>query len=288
LLDELGEMHTYCRPAGSRAERQFITRYVAPLPGAVCDAYGNWHVEVGESTTLFSCHTDTVHGRSGRQRVELDRAGRLGLTAGRRRACLGADDTAGVFLCRQMIRRGIPGRYIFHAGEEIGCVGSSALAADPARPLARYQAAVAFDRGGTTDVITHQCGQETCSPAFAAALAAALGLGYTPSPHGIYTDTREYADLIPECTNLSVGYTGAHSPAETLDVGHVAALLAAVCALEWAALPIDRDPAAEAAGDAWEAGEESLQPWWMTDDRAFLTSDWRDIQGALQALRGRR
>jgi len=284
-LDTLIDMHTYCRPANSRTERQFIRRYIAPLPGAAADPWGNWHVTIGAAPTiLFSCHTDTVHQRGGRQRIRLA-DGILTLDAPGRSTCLGADDSAGVFLCREMIRRGIPGHYVFHNSEEIGCLGSRALAADPGGPLEGIRAAVAFDRGGHTDVITHQCGRRTCSEDFAGALAAALGHGYQPSDRGIYTDTREYADLVPECTNVSVGYTGAHSPAEALDVAHVGCLLAAVCALDWTRLPIARTPAPEALDDwpdTWPPDDRPIDRDWP---REFLEADWQAIDDAIESLR---
>src|SRR3546814_793550 len=68
--------------------------------------------------------------------------------------------------------------------------------------------------------------------AFATNLASALnrqnsGFRYAPDDTGVYTDTNEYAGIVPECTNLSVGYQRQHGPRETLDVVHCEQLLEA-------------------------------------------------------------
>src|ERR1019366_6093943 len=79
-LGTLLDMLTYCRPAGSGAESAFIARFVATLPGAVVDPFGNWHVIIGTSPILWSCHTDTVHDTSGRQTVHVAADGVVGLS----------------------------------------------------------------------------------------------------------------------------------------------------------------------------------------------------------------
>lgn len=276
LIQTLADMHTYCRPAGSATEREFCARYIAPLPGAYQDTFGNWHVQVGDAPVLWSAHTDTVHWNDGRQRVAIDKNGRLRLhrKERRKRACLGCDDTVGVFILIEMVKVGIPGRYVFHYGEEVGCIGSSALALRHADWLQSFDMAIAFDRGGTRDVITHQLGQRAASDAFGAALAAQLnadpacGLSFVLSDRGVYTDTNEYAELIPECTNLSVGYEHAHSSAECVDINHVLCLLAALCGIDTAQLPIERDPSV--IEPTWPVKTTASKPsgslWWKDDD----------------------
>ncbi len=245
-LTTLLDMHTYMRPAGSVAEGQFIDRYIRPLPNAERDPFGNWHVSVGDSAILWSCHTDTVHRTSGRQRVHLGANGLLELAHSSKSNCLGSDDTAGVFLCREMILRGIPGHYMFHYGEERGGIGSSALAEEYPEFLQQFTSAIALDRQGTSDVITYQGWGRTASDTFAGSLAdilnAAGDLAYAASDHGIYTDTAEYQHLIPECTNLSVGYKFAHSALECLDTNHVIRLLHALCSVTSDQLTIARSP----------------------------------------------
>lgn len=239
-LMRLIEMHTYQRPAGSRHERKFINRYLVPL-GCRSDAFGNFFVIIGDKPRIvWSAHTDTVHRFSGKQRVALDASGVLSSVTG---DCLGADDTAGVFILCEMIRRKIPGRYVFHYGEEKGCIGSRSLIASAPEWLDGIDAVIALDRKSTDDVITHQCGSRTCSDAFAQALADYLnasGLQYAPSDWGLFTDSAEYAEDVAECTNLSIGYSGAHSARETLNTNHVLALLDCLCGLDTTTLPITR------------------------------------------------
>jgi len=115
--------------------------------------------------------------------------------------------------------------------------------------LRQFSRAVAFDRKGTGSIITHQFCGRTCSDEFAADLAeklAAAGLaGYKKDSGGTFTDTANYADVIPECTNVSVGYELEHTKEETLDLHHVVALAAAVVAIDWEALVTKRDPAVD-------------------------------------------
>jgi hypothetical protein len=85
------------------------------------------------------------------------------------------------------------------------------------------------------------------SDVFCQALASALNehndnLMYSPDDTGVYTDTAEFTDDIPECTNISVGYYNEHGDRENLDIVHFAALAIAVAKLDWEALPTDRDP----------------------------------------------
>ena len=250
LLDLL----SYARPSGSTTELAFRERFIEGIPGAYLDAFRNIHVAVGESRTLFSCHTDTATRHEGRQTLTY-RGGTVGLSKRAKCSgftCLGADDTAGVFVMLEMIGARFPGHYIFHHAEECGGIGSSNLAEfDNEWLSASFDHAVAFDRRGTTDVITHQ-GLRCCSDTFARALATQLNranttFDYAPSCMGIFTDTANYVDDIPECTNLSVGYYREHTNAETLDVDHVLALSDAAQQIDWATLPVDRDPVAEHA-----------------------------------------
>lgn len=251
-LSTLLDMLTYCRPAGSEGDRAFRQAFLAPLPGAYVDQFNNYHVQVGsaEAPILFSTHTDSVHWKSGRQTVAYNsQTGMVKLSRRSRRhsSCLGADDAAGCYLLMELIKAGIPGRYIFHFGEECGGIGSSALVRHHHDWLRQFSYAVAFDRRGTADVITHQAGMRCCSQDFAYALSDALGqtgtLDYLPSSHGIFTDTANYLDTIPECTNISVGYYDEHRRDERLNVAHLMALRNVIVSLDWTSLPVKRDPA---------------------------------------------
>jgi hypothetical protein len=283
---ELIAMHTYARPHGSATDRAFCGRWIYPL-GAVEDAHGNLHVIVARpdgtaSAVLWSCHTDTVHWRDGRQRVRCDKTGRLSLARREKRKqnCLGADDTVGVWLAVNLIRAKVPGHYVFHYGEEQGCIGSSALADQNPPWLSDIKFAIAFDRKGTGDVITHQMGRRTASDTFARSLAEQLnahGLEYAPSEYGLFTDTEHYAGTVPECTNVSIGYSEAHGHTESVDTNHALQLLAALCHIDEDALLCKRTPSV----DVWrtwtsmDAGKDR-QPWpesWAQADRAALVQE---------------
>jgi hypothetical protein len=275
-LSVLLEMLTYSRPAGSETEIAFIDRFVRPLPNAEIDPFRNWHVTIGDSPILWSCHTDTVHRNDGRQGIRHDpTTGTIALSnrAKKRRngsSCLGADDTAGVFLCHQMISAGVPGHYVFHFGEERGGIGSADLANERPDLVSGSRFAIALDRQGFGDVITHQSAGRCCSDVFAQSLADQLnrsGLTFAPCDSGIFTDTANYTDTIGECTNLSVGYFHAHSRSETLNAGFLETLFYALCEIDPAGLGEDR-----------QAGE--IDP----HDRGFCWRGWREISSSSSPL----
>jgi len=184
---------------------------------------------------------------------------------------LGADDTAGCFIMCELARRRIPGVYVWHSGEEMGCVGSRALVARGGDWLRTIHAVIALDRHGTQDIITHQMCRRTASDTFAVELGVrleSLGLDYMPSVHGAYTDSEVYASIVPECTNLSVGYNGEHGPNEYLDVRHTLALLDALSDLPQD-LPVERTPAPDDMG--W--GESGCWSGGRFYDREFPSDD---------------
>lgn len=233
------EMLSYCRPAGSVSEQLFIDRYISPL-GCLPDAFGNMILRVGTAPVLFSCHTDTVHRMDGRQKVTY-KDGWASLPLSSKSNCLGADDCAGVFIMSEMIRAGVEGLYIFHREEEMGGFGSHHIASETPELLQGIRYAIAFDRKGQRDVIDHQFGQVCCSRTFGAALASAIGMGYGLAD-GTFTDTANYKGIIPECTNISVGYEHEHRIAERLDVLFLCALVERLKRIDWTGLPVERDP----------------------------------------------
>jgi hypothetical protein len=56
------------------------------------------------------------------------------------------------------------------------------------------------------------------------------------------TDTAEFTDIIPECTNISCGYYSEHTEKEHLDMRHFAQLAKSILLIDWDALPTSRDP----------------------------------------------
>jgi hypothetical protein len=112
--------------------------------------------------------------------------------------------------------------------------------------LSQFDRAIAFDRRGIDSVITHQGYGRCCSDSFAQALADELSSGnvlmYLGDDTGVYTDTAEFVDTIPECTNISIGYMHEHTQKEELNIHHFTSLAEAVLTVAWDALPTDRDP----------------------------------------------
>lgn len=245
-LDTIRAMFSYMRPAGSPAEQAFVDRFLTPL-GFKRDPFNNLWLQIGEAPTiLWSSHVDTVHYMSGTQAVRLSPDNHLRLAKKAKAGssnCLGADCTAGVWLMTEMVKAGIEGLYVIHHGEEKGCIGSRALARWEEAPMffRGINAAIAFDRMGYGDVVTHQMGRRTASDAFAFSLAKVLGSGYAPDDSGVYTDTNEYAGLVPECTNVSVGYFGQHGRSESQNVEFLIALRDALLVADWSQLVIARD-----------------------------------------------
>ncbi|MEY2699415.1 MAG: hypothetical protein RIQ52_170 [Pseudomonadota bacterium] len=199
-------------------------------------------VTVGNAgDTLYCCHLDTVHASAGCQAVVAGEfPDSLVTTDGE---CLGADDGAGVWLLLEMVAAQVPGTYLFHLGEEIGCLGSRWMVEHQASWLRQFRRAVSFDRPGTSDVITHFGGQRGCSDDFARNCCDALSVRLQPyvlKPYqrGGSTDVRHYIGLIPECTNISTGYFCQHGSQEWLDVRYIKAMRDAMIAVG-------------KAGDAW-------------------------------------
>jgi len=239
-FEAISSMLTYCRPANSPTEARFIERFLKPL-GVTRDKFGNYFLKIGEAPTiLWSSHTDSVHHRDGMQALDFDGT-YLKLTADSKSNCLGSDDAAGMWIMSEMIKAKVPGLYVFHYAEEIGCVGSRAIASKNPSFLSGIKAAVAFDRKGIDSVITHQKSR-CCSDTFGFSIAEQLPKRFKLDPTGILTDTKQYMKLVPECTNLSVGYYDEHRPNERLDVKHLIELRNHMINIDASKLVIERDP----------------------------------------------
>jgi len=283
----LAAMLRYRRPHNSKTERKFINRFLRPL-GVIEDDFGNLMLEIGDNPRVMFCaHTDTVHRSGGKQECSAaEGSGLVRLHPDERISnCLGADNTAGVWLLMELIKAGTPGLYVFHRGEECGGLGSRWIAEHTPGVLAGIEIAIAFDRRGTTSVITHQFGGRTCSDAFANSFIAASCMPLRKDDGGTFTDTASYSDLISECTNISVGFDHEHSPRETLDVCHLAKLLASLLSLDWSSLVAARDPREPdeedrfnyftGVGDRW-----GTHSGWLDDDAYdFPATSERKRQG---------
>ena len=229
---------------GERLMLDWITEHLPKGVGYSVDGIGNLHVDMRQdmtNRTLFVAHVDTVHHSDGPNKIRKTK--HKWYASG---APLGADDGAGIALLMQLITRGVAAYYIFTVGEECGGHGAKYLAQHNEALLKQFDRAIAFDRRGIDSVITHQGWGRCCSDVFADALADALNqderLMYLADSTGVYTDTAEFVDVIPECTNLSCGYQFEHSDREELDVQHLVTLANRICAIDWDSLPVDRDP----------------------------------------------
>lgn len=206
------------------------------------DEHGNYIYTIGKSRSIFAAHLDTVSSKHVpvTHVIEGDTIKTDGTTT------LGADDKAGVAILIWMMKHNIPGNYYFFIGEEVGCIGSG-LSAKNGIFKGKYDRIISFDRRGTTSIITHQSWSRSCSDAFADGLCkelnkSGLDLAYIKDDGGVYTDSAEYVDLIPECTNVSVGYYREHTTSEHQDINHLINLSVACLGVEWENLPTERDP----------------------------------------------
>jgi hypothetical protein len=240
-----------------RISRKFkqLTRFTYPhgtetgllkyLPtGYKEDGLGNYYLQIGETSTMFTCHLDTACSYS--KKVNHIEEGGFIKTDGT--TILGADDKAGMTVMLYMIEKGVPGLYYFFVGEEVGCVGSGKLSNKWSEyEFSNYiKKVISFDRRGTDSVITEQMFGVCCSNEFASELSNQLNLAnkefnFSPDPTGIYTDSAKFMDLVSECTNISVGYYNEHSTNEKQDINFLRKLCQAVCKVDWENLPIVRD-----------------------------------------------
>lgn len=248
------------------------------------------HVDGQFSTTLFSSHIDTVDDSKHTAPHVIEEHNNTLHTDGT--SILGADCGAGVWLMLQMIDYAIPGTYVFTVGEEVGGIGAAGLAEEDWEFLHRHDRAVAFDRGRTNSVITHQAGGRCCSDTFAQALSDELNkhndeLMFSPDDSGVYTDTAEWTHIIPECTNISIGYDHQHTYAESLDLAHLDRLMDAAMLVDWDALPCDRDPNKVDVDNRWSDWTSRAPRGWdkiEADDHyeplnldTLANKDWEDI-----------
>lgn len=244
------EILSWKRPYDSATEEHFARHYLDVIAGCERDSFGNRHIKVpladgSPSRILWSSHIDTCHHDEGYQRLAVkedeDEILYVCVQNIREGNCLGADDGTGVWMMLEMIKAGKPGYYLFHRGEERGCMGSKWIVENTPTIFGEIDAAIALDRRDFSNVITHQGSERGCSEAFAEYIASHLP-NYKPDPTGMYTDTKQYFRLIPECTNLSVGYQNQHGPLERQYLGFAASLLEHLIELPVEDAPIKRNP----------------------------------------------
>lgn len=193
--------------------------------------------------------------------------------------CLGADDGIGVWIMLAMIEAGVAGTYVFHRAEEVGGHAAQAMSHVEKEFLKEHTMAVAFDRPRYNEVIIHQGGSICASAKFGQALAKALNdadpdgiFEFETSTRGVFTDTKVYRGIIPECVNIGVGYEHQHTQKEFQDYAHALALRDACIKLNWDALPIDRDPSTVA--NEWNGSNRGRYNGGMWSDDRDMGNTW--------------
>lgn len=213
--------------------------------GLTKDQYGNYYKIIGNSDTVFTSHLDTACRKQ--EPVTLVSMMKNGqeiiMTDGT--TVLGADDKAGVSVMLYMMAHNVPGIYYFFIGEEVGGVGSGKVADNflsfPFLKGAKKM--VSFDRRNYYSVITAQYGAECCSDEFAQSLCDELnksGLKLNLDPTGVFTDSANFIEYIPECTNVSVGYFNEHTHNEIQNMNYLIRLAEACVKVNWDRLVISR------------------------------------------------
>lgn len=223
------------------------------------DAHGNIVVDnlgssSAQSRVMFTSHTDSIHRNATHTTQKLKRDGdivTIDLAKTPESTCLGADDSTGNYIMLRLLQAGVKGVYVFFRDEEIGGLGSSYFATNPkAIPLIEQLThCISFDRIGYDSIITHQSCGRCASDMFADELGKRIKaadptgtLDLFADPTGSFTDSANFADLISECSNISVGYFKQHTVKESQDIGFVEKLTTALEKVDWETLPAHRDP----------------------------------------------
>lgn len=234
------------------------------IPDLQRDVIGNYHIIIGDSETLFTCHLDNycktkekvnhvigAYDYSGKEPVFIENK-KGNIIATDKTTVLGGDNKAGVTILLYLIEQGVPGHYCFFIGEESavsggGCFGSGVFAYNYKNLIENKKRAIAFDRRATGSIITRQAAQPCCSDEFGNHLVdlfAKQGMEMKKDPTGYYTDTSSFLEIIPECTNISSGVYNEHTKEEFQDIEYLEAMAIAASKIDWESLPSVREPKA--------------------------------------------
>lgn len=210
------------------------------------DKFGNYFINIGVSKTMFCGHLDTYSKKYEKvyHIIEGDIISTNGTTV------LGGDDKAGITIMLKMIENNIPGLYYFFRGEEgvtspTGTWGSKQALKEYKDIFKSYERCIAFDRRGFKSIISKQMYTQCCSDEFVNSLSLEFkktGMDYIDDKTGMWCDSGVFMELIPECTNISVGYLSEHTFNETQDIKHLEELCNACIKINWEELPVKRDP----------------------------------------------
>jgi hypothetical protein len=92
-----------------------------------------------------------------------------------------------------------------------------------------------------------------------------------PDDGGLFTDTANYTRLIPECTNISVGYEGAHTVLERQSISHALALREALFKIDVSQFVCERNPRT-CQDSRWSLLEDSK------GSAAIIDGPWDDYE----------
>lgn len=214
----LKDLYCIFSPSTKEVEMcRFIKWYISKnIPSARVkqDEIGNLLITKGEADRYpcLCAHMDQVQDFHPKDFVCLDSGGIiLGYSPGTRRQCgLGADDKNGLFVVLACLKEYDILKCAFFVGEEIGCVGSSAVDTsffDDCIFCAQV------DRRGNKDMVT-SISYDICSSQFVRDTNCEFW-GYTEST-GLMTDVDELRrrGVSASCINLSCGYYEPHTDHE--------------------------------------------------------------------------
>lgn len=210
------------------------------------DKFGNYFIKIGESKSMFCCHLDVYCKDYKRVYHIIDE--NIISTDGT--TVLGADDKSGMVVMLKMIENNVPGLYYFFRGEEgvtspSGTWGSRNALKEYSHIFKTYKRCISFDRRGFKSIISTMMYNDCCSNEFVNSLSSEFkkyGMNYESDNTGIWTDSGVFMQIIPECTNLSVGYLSEHTFNETQDIKHLENLCNASIKINWEDLPTKRNP----------------------------------------------
>ena len=202
------------------------------------DEFGNYYLRIGKSKTMFTAHLDDASWGGVEPVTHVFKGDFIETDSS---TILGADDKAGVVIMMYMIENKIPGTYYFFLGEESGLKGSKGILIIKKDWFkTNFKRCVSFDRRGYGSIISRQMGGQCCSPEFVESLKKqydSVGLPHRNDSGGIYTDSATFMGIIPECTNLSVGYFNEHSHSESQNIVYLEKLAKASIQIDWENLP---------------------------------------------------
>tara|TARA_R100000329_G_scaffold43538_1_gene40691 strand:- start:7362 stop:8831 length:1470 start_codon:yes stop_codon:yes gene_type:complete len=277
------EVYKYKRVGDAKTEMdEFDIKRYAKKKGFDFDNYTMfWQ---GKHKVLFASDDDFDNWQDTKIKFKVDT--KVEPTA----AVLGADDKLGCYIMCKLIQAGVKGLYVFHVGEECGGIGSKYISETTPEIVEGYKYCIAFDRMDYGDIITNQSGGRCCSNEFAQALADELNIylppkqQMSPSASGVFTDSANYTEIIPECTNVSVGYKHQHSSREKFDLEWLQSmLLPALLKVKWHELPVKRDPKDVSSNSYYGRGYGRYNNYNRRNTRALYDYNDYDFSGARES-----